>query len=153
MMKYGNFLTKIVCFVLVFAALVPYQARASKKAEAEAENAVQIAEVEAANREVRKQMADSENNASPYADGVYEGIAEGFGGPVSVEVTIDGGDITDIRLLDVSGEDPAYLTQVESLLDQMLLTQGVNVDTISGATFTSKGLIHAVTEALRKALD
>lgn len=152
MMKYSNFLTKIVCFVLVFAALVPYQARASRKAEAEAENAAAIAEVEAANREVRKQMADAENT-SPYADGVYEGIAEGFGGPVSVEVTIDGGNITDIRLLDVSGEDPAYLTQVESLLDQMLQTQGVNVDTISGATFTSKGLIHAVTEALRKALD
>ena len=150
-MKYGNFLTKILCFILVFAALVPYQARASKKAEAEAENAAQIAEVEAANREVRRQMADAEN-ASPYADGVYEGTAEGFGGPVSVEVTIDGGDITGIRLLDVSGEDPAYLTQVESLLDQIMLTQGVNVDTISGATFTSKGLIHAVTEALRKAL-
>lgn len=150
-MKYGNFLTKILCFILVFAALVPYQARASKKAEAEAENSAQIAEVEAANREVRRQMADAEN-ASPYADGVYEGTAEGFGGPVSVEVTIDGGDITGIRLLDVSGEDPAYLTQVESLLDQIMLTQGVNVDTISGATFTSKGLIHAVTEALRKAL-
>ena len=150
-MKYSNFLTKILCFILVFAAFVPYQAKASKKAEAEAENAAQIAEVEAANREVRKQMADAEK-ASPYADGVYEGTAEGFGGPVSVEVTIDGGDITEIRLLDVSGEDPAYLTQVESLLDQMLLTQGVNVDTISGATFTSKGLIHAVTEALRKAL-
>jgi uncharacterized protein with FMN-binding domain len=151
MMKYSNFLTKILCFILVFAALVPYQARASKKAEAEAENAAQIAEVEAANREVRRQMADAEN-ASPYADGVYEGTAEGFGGPISVEVTIDGGDITGIRLLDVSGEDPAYLTQVESLLDQIMLTQGVNVDTISGATFTSKGLIHAVTEALRKAL-
>ena len=95
-------------------------------------------------------MADAEN-ASPYTDGVYEGTAEGFGGPVSVEVTIDGGDITEIRLLDVSGEDPAYLLQVESLLDQMLQTQGVDVDTISGATFTSKGLIHAVTEALRKA--
>lgn len=150
-MKYSNFLTKILCFILVFAALIPYQARASKKAEAEAENAAQIAEVEAANREVRRQMADAEN-ASPYADGVYEGTAEGFGGPVSVEVTIDGGDITEIHLLDVSGEDPAYLTQVESLLDQILLTQGVNVDTISGATFTSQGLIHAVTEALRKAL-
>ena len=151
-MKYRNFITKILCFIIVFAALVPYQAKAYKKAEAEAENAARITEVEAANREVRKQMADAEN-ASPYADGVYEGVAEGFGGPVSVEVTIDGGDITDIRLLDVSGEDPAYLTQVESLLDQMLLTQGVNVDTIRGATFTSKGLINAVTEALRKALS
>ena len=149
-MKYRNFITKVLCFILVFAAFVPYQAKASRKAEEEAENAAKIAEVEAANREVRKQMADAEN-ASPYADGVYEGTAEGFGGPVSVEVTIDGGDITEIRLLDVSGEDPAYLMQVESLLDQMLQTRGVDVDTISGATFTSKGLIHAVTEALRKA--
>lgn len=151
-MKYKNFITKILCFLIIFAAFIPYQARASRKAEAEAENAAAIAEVEAANREVRKRMADAENS-SPYEDGVYQGTAEGFGGPVSVEVTIEGGDLTVIRLLDVSGEDPAYLTQVESLLDQMLLTQGVDVDTISGATFTSKGLIHAVTEALRKALD
>ena len=119
-MKYRNFITKVLCFILVFAAFVPYQAKAARKAEEEAENAAKIAEVEAANREVRKQMADAEN-ASPYTDGVYEGTAEGFGGPVSVEVTIE------------------------------LQTQGVDVDTISGATFTSKGLIHAVTEALRKA--
>lgn len=151
-MKYRNFMTKILCFLIIFAAFIPYQARASRKAEAEAENAAAIAEVEAANREVRKRMADAESS-SPYEDGVYQGTAEGFGGPVSVEVTIEGGDLTEIRLLDVSGEDPAYLTQVESLLDRMLQTQGVNVDTISGATFTSKGLINAVTEALRKALD
>ena len=84
-MKYRNFITKVLCFILVFAAFVPYQAKAARKAEEEAENAAKIAEVEAANREVRKQMADAEN-ASPYTDGVYEGTAEGFGGPVSVEV-------------------------------------------------------------------
>ena len=77
-MKYRNFITKVLCFLLVFAAFVPYQAKASKKAEEEAENAAKIAEVEAANREVRKQMAEAEN-ASPYTDGVYEGTAEGFG--------------------------------------------------------------------------
>ena len=73
-MKYRNFITKVLCFILVFAAFVPYQAKAARKAEEEAENAAKIAEVEAANREVRKQMADAEN-ASPYTDGVYEGTA------------------------------------------------------------------------------
>ncbi len=151
-MKYTNFITKLLCFVLVFAAIVPYQKRAFQKAEEEANNAEAIAEVEAANNEIRKQMSDVENT-SPYKDGVYKGSAEGFGGPINVEVTIDGGDITDIRMLDAAKEDPAYLKQVESLLDEMVSTQGVNVDIISGATFTSQGLIRAVTEALRAAMS
>ena len=153
-MKYSNFISRVLCIVLLLAALGQYQARAAWKAQKEAENAAAIAEVEAYNREIRKQMEEAENaqSASPYADGAYEGTAEGFGGPVRVEVTIDSGDITDIRVLEAKGEDPAYYTQAEAVLPRILETQGVQVDTVSGATFSSTGLINAVTDALRKAL-
>lgn len=138
--------------MIVLAALVPYQAKASRKAQEEAENAAEIEAVETANMELYRQAADVES-VSPYADGTYEGTAEGFGGPIRVKVTIKEGDIEEIEVLEASGEDPTYFEQAQTLLEEILLTQGVEVDTVSGATFSSEGLIHAVTEALRKAMS
>ena len=149
MIKYSNFLTKILCMILVMAALGSYQVRTSQKAQEEAQN--EAAEAEAYNREIRRQMEGAQS-ASPYTDGTWEGSADGFGGPIRVEVTIEGGDLTDIRVLSADGEDPAYYSQAEAVIPQILSSQGVEVDTVTGATFSSRGLIGAVTEALRKAV-
>lgn len=150
-MKYSNFVSRALCFVILLAALSQYQVKASLKAQEEAENAAAVAEAEEYNREIRRQMSDA-GNASPYNDGTFEGQADGFGGPIQVKVTIDGGDITKIDVLSAAGEDPAYYTQAVAVLDQILQTQGVNVDTVTGATFSSTGLINAVNTALRSAL-
>lgn len=135
--------------ILVMAALGSYQVRTSQKAQEEAQN--EAAEAEAYNREIRRQMEGAQS-ASPYTDGTWEGSADGFGGPIRVEVTIEGGDLTDIRVLSADGEDPAYYSQAEAVIPQILSSQGVEVDTVTGATFSSRGLIGAVTEALRKAV-
>ena len=150
-MKYSNFVSRALCFVILLAALSQYQIKASLKAQEEAENAAAVAEAEEYNREIRRQMSNAEN-ASPYNDGTFEGQADGFGGPIQVKVTIDGGDITKIDVLSAAAEDPAYYTQAVAVLDQILQTQGVNVDTVTGATFSSTGLINAVNTALRSAL-
>lgn len=150
-MKYSNFVSRALCFVILLAALSQYQVKASLKAQEEAENAAAVAEAEEYNREIRRQMSDA-GNASPYNDGTFEGQADGFGGPIQVKVTIDGGDITKIDVLSAAAEDPAYYTQAVVVLDQILQTQGVNVDTVTGATFSSTGLINAVNTALRAAL-
>ena len=150
-MKYSNFVSRALCFVILLAALSQYQVKASLKAQEEAENAAAVAEAEEYNREIRRQMSDA-GNASPYNDGTFEGQADGFGGPIQVKVTIDGGDITKIDVLSAAAEDPAYYTQAVVVLDQILQTQGVNVDTVTGATFSSTGLINAVNTALRSAL-
>ena len=150
-MKYSNFISRVLCFAILLAALSQYQVKASLKAQEEAENAAAVAEAEEYNREIRRQMSDA-GNASPYNDGTFEGQADGFGGPIQVKVTIDGGDITKIDVLSAAAEDPAYYTQAVAVLDQILQTQGVNVDTVTGATFSSTGLINAVNTALRSAL-
>ncbi|MBR2729888.1 MAG: FMN-binding protein [Lachnospiraceae bacterium] len=151
-MKYMNFITRALCLVILLVTLSQYQVRAARKAQEEAENAATIAEVEAYNREVEKKIAEAEGkSASPYADGTYEGSADGFGGPIRVEVTIEGGDLTAVNVLEASSEDPAYFSQAEAVLGEILSTQGVAVETVSGATFSSRGLIDAATDALRKA--
>ena len=59
--------------------------------------------------------------------------------------------MTDIAVLDASGEDKPYYKQALPLLDEMLAVQSAEVDTVSGATLTAEGLIGAVEDALGKA--
>ena len=60
-------------------------------------------------------------------------------------------EITDIQVTSAPGEDSAYLSQGEGVISSILSAQSTDVDTISGATFSSTGIINAVVDALGKA--
>ena len=81
-------------------------------------------------------------------DGVYEGEGTGYGGTISVAVTIEDQTITSIEILSASGEDTAFLNKALSVIDSILEAQSLDVDTISGATYSSRGIIAAVNNAL-----
>ena len=84
-------------------------------------------------------------------DGVYTGTAMGFGGNITVEVTIKGGKIAAIRVLNHSGESDSYYNRAKKVIDRILSKGTPNVDTVSGATYSSNGIINAVKRALQKA--
>ncbi len=86
-----------------------------------------------------------------YADGVYTGTAPGFGGNITVEVTIKNGKIAGIRVLDHSGETASYYKRAAAVTGRILKAGTPNVDTVSGATYSSNGIINAVKRALKKA--
>lgn len=86
-----------------------------------------------------------------YKDGTYTGEAQGFGGTIQVQVTLASDEITDIQVTSAPGEDSAYLSQGEGVISSILSAQSTDVDTISGATFSSTGIINAVVDALGKA--
>ncbi|MDR0518640.1 MAG: FMN-binding protein [Clostridiales Family XIII bacterium] len=86
-----------------------------------------------------------------YADGTYSGTAQGYGGPVTTELTIKDGYIVGIEITSADGEDAAYYNMCMGILDEIASTQGADVDTVSGATYTSKGIIGGAKEALAKA--
>lgn len=87
-----------------------------------------------------------------YQDGVYTGEADGFGGPVSVEVTIDGGKIDQIQIVSAEKEDGAYLSMAQDIIPAIIDAQTAEVDTISGATFSSTGIKNATAQALEEAV-
>ena len=87
-----------------------------------------------------------------YVDGVYTGTAEGFGGDITVEVTIAKKKIKAIRIVSAEDETPSYLAKAKAVIDRILKAQSPAVDTVSGATYSSTGIINAVTRALDKAL-
>lgn len=86
-----------------------------------------------------------------YEDGVYTGTGTGFGGKITVEVTIKKGKIKKVKILEASGETPSYLKKAKSLLKTIVKKQSPNVQAVSGATFSSNGIIKAVQNALKKA--
>lgn len=85
-----------------------------------------------------------------YQDGTYTGTGTGFSGPITVQVVIQNGKITEITILNTTDDSP-YIENASALLKTIIATQSTNVDTISGATYSSVGLISAVRDALKKA--
>ncbi len=84
-------------------------------------------------------------------DGTYTGTAQGFGGSITVRVTISGGKITAIDIVSAAAETPSYFARAKGVIANILSSQSPNVDTVSGATYSSNGIINAVKRALTKA--
>ena len=86
-------------------------------------------------------------------DGVYEGEARGFNTSknIKVKVTVQGGVITDISLID-HGETAGYFGEEKAriLAQRIIDKKSSDVDIISGATFSSKGFINAVVNAVKQ---
>ena len=84
-------------------------------------------------------------------DGIYEGSGQGFGGQIVVSVTIKNGSISDIQIKEAKNEDSAYFNNAKKIIDTMKQKQTADVDVASGATYSSKGIIAAVRNALKEA--
>ena len=84
----------------------------------------------------------------PYADGVYVGSSRGYGGAVRVQVTMENGSITEVEILDASHETKQFLRRAKRLLTTVVDAQSWEVDAVSEATYTSRGILGAVQNAL-----
>ena len=91
------------------------------------------------------------SSVNQYTDGTYEGSGSGFRGTTTVEVTVTGGIITEIEVVDTNDDDRYIDRAVNQMIPTMITTQSADVDTVSGATYSSNGLIEAVSNALLEA--
>ncbi|WP_270394824.1 FMN-binding protein [Blautia obeum] len=124
------------------------QEAAIAQAQRDAKDKDDAAKEDAEEADTEEESDDSEN---VYKDGTYTGSAQGFGGAITVQVTLANDEITDIQVTSAPGEDSAYLSQGEGVISSIISTQSTDVDTVSGATFSSTGIINAVVDALGKA--
>lgn len=86
-----------------------------------------------------------------FKDGVYEGTGKGNNGDITVEVTVEGGNIVSVVLKEHGETEGIYEAAEKGVVEEMIAGQTADVDTVSGATNTSKGIIEAVTAALEGA--
>lgn len=192
-MKYQNFIMRILCLLLILAAVVGYNSMQKKDTQAQesqeiAALAKRVEKLEEQNTEILSALEEaaknqeaaiaqaqrdakdkddaakedaegadaadteeSDDSENVYKDGTYTGSAQGFGGAITAQVTLANDEITDIQVTSAPGEDSAYLSQGEGVISSIISAQSTDVDTVSGATFSSTGIINAVVDALGKA--
>lgn len=190
-MKYQNFIMRILCLLLILAAVVGYNFMQKKDTQAQESQEItaltkRVEKLEEQNTEILSALEEaaknqeaaiaqaqrdakdkddaakedaeeadteeeSDDSENVYKDGTYTGSAQGFGGAITVQVTLANDEITDIQVTSASGEDSAYLSQGEGVISSIISAQSTDVDTVSGATFSSTGIINAVVDALGKA--
>lgn len=83
-----------------------------------------------------------------YKDGVYTGTADGYRGKIAVQVTVSGGNISDITVLSAADDGPYFSRASSGVIPAILSSQSINVSTVSGATFSSNSILEAVADAL-----
>lgn len=156
----NQWLLRLPSLLLILAILAAYQVQVKRWQQRSEENQRAISEVEAYNAEILALRAQTEavqkQGTDPavrqrYADGSYRASATGFGGPIELRVTLQKDEITEITVLSHDGEDAVYFQEATEIIDRILDVQSVKVDTVSGATFSSKGILEAVSAALRQA--
>lgn len=92
---------------------------------------------------------DPAADTAAYKAGTYTASAKGYGGDVTVTVTVDKTKITAVSAEGPDETDGIGTKALAELPDMILAGQSSKVDGVAGATVTSK----AITEALEKALE
>ena len=82
------------------------------------------------------------------AAGVLTGTADGFMGPITVSVTMDGDTIAAVEVVSNSETPEIAGTALEQIPAAIVAANSADVDVVSGATYTSNGIINAVKNAL-----
>lgn len=127
-----GFIVKCVNLLLVIGLLLGYSV------EAERLKAAQEREVTKA-----KQEAFAE-------DGTYEGSGQGFGGEITVRLTVQDQKLVKAEIVSAPKETKEYLDSAKAILDTAVKKQSVQVDTVSGATLSSNGILEAMKHAMQK---
>ncbi|MBR1535527.1 MAG: flavocytochrome c [Treponema sp.] len=87
-------------------------------------------------------------------DGTFTGVGEGKNGPIEVSITVQEGRVTNATLLS-SNETPELAEPVYNQIFSQFLSDGTGstseIDTVSGATITSNGLLDALDDAIKSA--
>lgn len=148
-----GFFIRILNAFLIMGGIFAYNSIWEQRALAE-ENSRLQAELASANlrlEQKNREMEDDSPQESKYKDGIYEGTGTGFGGEITVQVTITQGQISGLEIVSAEQEDQAYLKTAGGIVERILEEQSADVDTISGATFSSTGIKEAAAEALEQA--
>lgn len=83
-----------------------------------------------------------------YTDGTYTGTGNGFRGKINVTVTVENGNISDVQVRNYEDDDAYMQSVIRELIPKVLEKQSTAVDTVSGATYSSKGFLEAVEQAI-----
>ena len=91
----------------------------------------------------------AENNMM--ADGTYTASAQGMDGPVDIELTVKDNEITEITVVEDNETAGVGVKALEIIPAQVVETQSLAVDSVSGATISSAAIKAAIADAITQA--
>ena len=141
-----DFLIRSFCLAAVILILAGYNQVLKDRSKDE-----EITKLEVQVTKLQQEKEKTVDIKGTYPDGRWEGGAKGFGGMITVLVTVENGTISETEITSADGEDKAYLSMAEDIIPKIIEAQSADVDTVSGATFSSTGIRDAVSEALKQA--
>ena len=149
-----NFYRRLGNVVIIVACIVTYQFMTMYRSQEQeiANLSEQVQMLKNVSAKASEAEVQAQNEAGNYQDGEYTGEAQGFGGPVKVKVRIAGSKIAEVSIVSAEHEDAAYLDMAKVLLDTIVTEQSLEVDAISGATYSSNGIIDAAKQAVEQAV-
>ena len=137
-----QFVPAIFVISLVGNSVFGYTAPKSEKSKNNSENQVEAATTQAKKKTKKANAGDID--LSKIKDGTYEGQANGYRGLVKASVTVKDHKITAIKVLSNS-DDAAFFNRASAgVIKNILAKQSLKVDVVSGATYSSNGIIKAV---------
>lgn len=89
------------------------------------------------------------NNGDNADEQTLTGSAQGYGGEVTVTVKVNGDDILSVEAVGEDETEGVGTMALEQLPDKIAEADSTDVDSISGATYTSEAIKEAVDEALQ----
>ena len=131
----------ILFMVLICAIYIPIVVTGFKSSNTQKENVT-----------TEENVSTKASSDAAYKDGTYEGSATGYSGQMTVSVTVSCCKISEINIVD-TGDDEEYLIDAKDVIPQIIEKQSTEVDAVSGATHSSKGIINAVAKALESAKE
>lgn len=141
-MRIKSFFIKFINVLCVCVILFGYQGFAKKRQE----------KIEAMEEKAGVYTANADSQVEGlYADGTYTGSAQGFGGIIEVQLVIENGKIVSAKATKADDETPDYFEQAETIFDEVIKKQSADVDVVTGATYSSNGIINGLKQALEEA--
>lgn len=126
----------LLSFVMIFSFVACENVNETKK-ESQAEET---------DKETKKEESKNEAKGN-----TFEGVSKGYAGDVKAMVTIENGEIKDIKV-EAEKETPTIGGAAsEKLAEQIVKSNSTKVEAVSGATMTSNALIEAVNQAIKSA--
>ena len=139
----------LVILLMLGSFSLSYGTAKNGKAKEQAEETAETAE----EQETDLTSEEQTGNKAVYADGTWEGEGTGLNGPIRVSVTVENGSMTEIKILERTDDDPYFTDARVEIVPKILEQQSADVDGVTGATFSSEGILEAVEEALKLAAE
>ena len=146
--RFGNYMPMLATVAVVGCVAIALKGYAAPVYEVEQPETFQSAEADAKEKKQETEETEQAKKGNfDLTDGFYKGSGTGFAGTVSVSVEIKDKSIVAINILSTQ-DDEAFFNRAKGVIDKIIAGQTLDVDVVSGATYSSNGIISAVKNAL-----